>query len=241
MNHQFREKPIFTAVRDAIRDETYGRMAFCQLWQLMNLAPWNEPTEWRAGMSNRTLLEGGVHLVDLMVVLFGELPVAVHASHSAGFHPDPTADAVQLVTLEFSGGRLGQITIDRLCQGGTRYFEVRADCERASLRASLGGRALVQLGMKRAERPGAKLDFGLGGLAWAEQGTRRKVLARSPKEQDARATAVLFRQIAAAFRAGAEPPSSGREARDTIAIIEAAYDAAEHGMRIELASRLSGA
>lgn len=239
VNHQFREKPIFSAVREAIRAETYGRLAFCQLWQLMNLAPWNEPTEWRAGMSDRTLLEGGVHLVDLMIVLFGEPPSAVQASHSAGFHPDPAADAVQLVTLEFSGGRLGQITVDRLCQGGTRYFEVRADCERGSLRASLGGRALVQLGMKRAERPGVKLDLGLGGLAWVEQGTRRKVLARSPKEQDAWATGVLFRQIAAAFREDVEPPSSGREARDTIAVIEAAYESAERGERIELATRLS--
>ena len=74
VNHQFREKPIFPAVRDAIRPRAYGRLAFCQLWQLMNLAPWDEPTEWRAGMSDRTLLEGGVHLVDLMIVLFGEPP-----------------------------------------------------------------------------------------------------------------------------------------------------------------------
>jgi predicted dehydrogenase len=234
VNHQFREKPIFSAVRDAVRAETYGRLAFCQLWQLMNLAPWDEPTEWRAGMSNRTLLEGGVHLVDLMIVLFGEQPRAVSASHSAGYHASAEADAVQLVTLEFSGGRLGQITIDRLCQGGTRYFEVRAECERASLRASLGGRALAQIGMKRAERPGIRLDLGLGGLAWAEQGTRRKVLARSPKEQDARATSVLFRQIVAAFRADMEPPSSGREARDTIAVIDAAYESAARGERVEL-------
>jgi predicted dehydrogenase len=241
VNHQFREKPIFSAVRQAIRSESYGRLAFCQLWQLMNLAPWDEPTEWRAEMSNRTLLEGGVHLVDLMIVLFGEPPEAVSASHSAGYHARADADAVQLVTLEFSGGRLGQITIDRLCQGGTRYLEVRAECERASLRASLGGRALAQIGMKRAERPGIRLDLGLGGLAWAEQGTRRKVLARSPKEQDAWATTVLFRQIAAAFRTDVEPPSSGREARETIAVIDAAYEAAAKGTRVELASRLSAA
>ncbi|MCP9487770.1 MAG: Gfo/Idh/MocA family oxidoreductase [Gaiellaceae bacterium MAG52_C11] len=241
VNHQFREKPIFSVVRDAIRAETYGRLAFCQLWQLMNLAPWNEPTEWRAGMSDRTLLEGGVHLVDLMLVLFGEPPVAVHASHSAGFHADPNADAVQLVTLEFPGGRLGQITIDRLCQGGTRYFEVRAECERASLRASLGGRALVQVGMKRAERPGIRLDLGLGGLAWVEHGLRRKVLARSPKEQDVYATGLLFASIVRAFQADAEPPSSGREARDTIAVIEAAYESAERGERVELAGRLASA
>lgn len=239
VNHQFREKPIFSALREAIRSGRYGRLAFCQLWQLMNLAPWDEPTAWRSEMSHRTLLEGGVHLIDLLVVLYGERPEWVQASHSSGFHENADADAVQLVTLGFSGGRVGQVTIDRLCRGGTRYLEVRADCERASLRASLGGRALVQLGMKRAERPGAKLDFGLGGLAWAEVGTRRKVLARSPKEQDAWATGVLFRQIAAALRAGAEPPSSGREARDTVAIIEAAYESAENGQRVELGSLLA--
>jgi predicted dehydrogenase len=241
VNHQFREKPIFSAVRDAIRAETYGRLAFCQLWQLMNLAPWDEPTEWRAGMSDRTLLEGGVHLVDLMIVLFGEAPVAVQATHSAGFHSNPDADAVQLVTLEFSDGRLGQITIDRLCQGGTRYLEARAECERGSLRASLGGRAVVQVGMKRAERPGVRLDLGLGGLAWAEQGTRRKVLARSPKEQDASATATLLGKIVQAFAADVEPPSSGREGRDLVGVIEAAFESAQRGERVELAGRLSPA
>lgn len=241
VNHQFREKPIFRAVRDAIREERYGRLAFCQLWQLMNLAPWNEPTAWRAGMSNRTLLEGGIHLVDLMIVLYGEQPEYVQASHSAGYHADPDADAISLVTLGFPGGRLGQITIDRLCQAETRYFEVRAECERASLRASLGGRALVQLGVKRAERPGLRLEYGLGGLAWAEQGVRRKVLARSPKEQDAPATARLLAEAVRAFASGAEPPSSGREGRNAIAVIEAAYESARSGERIELASRLSPA
>lgn len=233
VNHQFREKPIFRAVREAVRDGRYGRLAFCQLWQLMDLAPWDEPTAWRAGMANRTLLEGGVHLVDLLVTLYGEPPLTVGASHSAGFHEDHQADAVQLVTLAFTGGRLGQITIDRLCRGGTRYLEVRADCERASLRASLGGRAFVQLGLKRAERPGLKLDFGLGGLAWAETGERRTVLARSPRDTAAHATAQLLRQIAPAFSENREPPSNGREARDVIAVIEAAYESARTGSRVE--------
>lgn len=241
VNHQYREKPIFTAVRNAVREETYGRLAFCQLWQLMNLAPWEEQTPWRSSMAHRTLLEGGVHLVDLMLGFYGELPSAVQAAHSAGFHTNANADAVQLVTLEFSGGRLGQITIDRLCRGGTRYMEARADCERASLRASLGGRAVVQLGMKRAERPGVRVDLGLGGIAWAEQGLRRKMLARSPKEQDAVATTALFAKIVPAFQAGVEPPSSGREGREVVAVIEAAYESAQSGERIELGGRLAPA
>jgi predicted dehydrogenase len=234
VNHQFVEAPIFRAVIEAARRGDYGRLAFGQVWQLMDLAPWDEPTAWRAGMARRTLLEGGVHLVYLLVALFGERPIAVTAQHSAGYHDDPEADAVQLVTLEFPGRRLGQITIDRLCKGGTRYMELRGDCERGSLRASLGGRAVLQLGMKRAERTGVRVDFGAGGLAWVETGLRRKTLARSSRDMTAKATERVLQGALDAFRRGVEPPSSGAAARDILAVIDAAYRSAETGARVTL-------
>jgi len=234
INHQFREKAIFRTIRERIRTQEFGRLQFCQLWQLMELAPWDEPTAWRAGMANRVLFEGGVHLVDLMLGFFGERPQAVFARRSAGYHEQRDADPVHLALLEFSDGRLGQITIDRLCPAATRYLEARADCERASLRASFGGRALVRLGAKRAEATGIHLDYGAGGIAWAEHGTKRQTLARSPRDASVEATAELMRRILAAFREGREPPSSAREARDVIAVIEAAYRSAESGERVEV-------
>ncbi len=231
VNHQFREKAIFATIRERIGSEEFGRLAFCQVWQLMELAPWDEPTPWRAGMADRVLFEGGVHLVDLLLGFFGELPEAVTARRSAGFHEQRDADPIHLAILEFSGGRLGQIIIDRLCPAATRYLEVRADCERASLRASLGGRALVRIGAKRAEAPGVRVEYGVGGLAWAEQGLKRRVLARSPANAGVAATAELTRKVFAAFAEGREPPSSAREARDVIAVIEAAYHSAQTGER----------
>jgi predicted dehydrogenase len=238
VNHQYREKPIFRVVRERIRSGEFGRLAFCQVWQLMELAPWDEPTPWRAEMARRTLLEGGVHLVDLIIQTFGELPRAVYARSSAGLHEDDAADPVQIMTLEFSGGRLGLVTLDRICKGGTRYLELRADCERASLRASHGGRAYAQIGVKRAEPTGVKIDYGLGGLAWAEMGSRRRVLARGPKEMNVLATGDLLVGAVEAFRSGTEPPSSAREARDVIAVIEAAYESHAAEARIDLAGRL---
>lgn len=234
VNHQFVEAPIFRAVIEAARRGDYGRLAFGQVWQLMDLAPWDEPTAWRAGMARRTLLEGGVHLVYLLIALFGELPIAVTAQHSAGYHDDPEADAVQLVTLEFPGQRLGQITIDRLCKGGTRYMELRGDCERGSLRASLGGRAVLQVGMKRAERTGLRVDFGAGGLAWVETGLRRKTLARSSRDMTAKATERVLQGALDAFRRDVEPASSGAAAREILAVIDAAYRSAETGARVTL-------
>lgn len=236
VNHQFREKAIFRTIRERIASEEFGRLTFCQVWQLMELAPWDEPTPWRARMTDRVLFEGGVHLVDLLIGFFGELPEAVYSRRSAGFHAERNADPIHLSILEFPGGRLGQITIDRLCRAATRYLEVRADCELASLRASLGGRALVRVGAKRAEATGLRLEYGAGGIAWAEEGVKRKLLARSPRDAGVDATAELTKQTLAAFAAGREPPSSAREARDVIAIIEAAYRSAETGSRIDLRS-----
>jgi predicted dehydrogenase len=236
VNHQYRAKPVFRAVKEQIGKPGVGRLVFCQVSQLMDLPPWDEPVPWRAAMPNRTLFEAGCHLVDLLLDLYGELPEAVYARHSSGLDQTREADAVHLVMLEFSGGRLAQITIDRLCRAGTRYIELRADCEEASLRASHGGRVLLQLGMKRAERPGIRLHYGLGGVAWAEKGPHRKKLARNPRNPGVAATVTLFREIVAAFNEGREPPASGSQARDGLRVIEAAYRSADTGQRVELLS-----
>jgi predicted dehydrogenase len=172
--------------------------------------------------------------VDLMLMLFGALPEAVYARHSSGLHEEQ-ADAIHLVTLEFPGGLLGQITINRLCQAGTRYVEVRADCEQASLRASLGGRAQVQIGKKRAERTGIRLELGSGGLAWEERGLARRTLARNPRQAGMHGTAELLKRIVPAIEEGREPPSSARQAREVLAVIEAAYESARTGRRVEIA------
>lgn len=234
VNHQYREKPIFRAVKEHIGARDVGRLVFCQIWQLMDLAPWEESIAWRRAMPNRTLFEGGIHLVDLLLHLYEEMPEAVYARHSPGLDDEREADAIHLLTLEFPGRRLAQITIDRLCRAGTRYIELRADCEHASLRASHGGRILLQVGMKRAERPGVRFAYGLGGVAWVERGTSRKTIARNPRNPGVAATGALFRKIAVALEQGREPPSSGSEARDVLRVIEAAYSSAATGERIIL-------
>ena len=234
VNHVFRGNPIFRAVRDEVASARHGRLAFCQVWQLMDLPPWAEPTAWRAGMANRALFEGGIHLVDLLIWIFGAPATAVSARFSAGFHAQPDADAIQLVTLEFAGGRLGQITVDRLCRAATRYLEVRADCEEASLRASFGGRAYARVGIKRAEPLGGMLEFGYSGLAWAEKGRVRRTLARNPREPGIVGATRLLQGFVHAIERGETPPSSAEEARHVLAVIEGAYESGRTGRRIEL-------
>jgi len=165
--------------------------------------------------------------------IYGTTPEAVYARRSGGLE-GREADAIHLVTLEFPHGRLAQITIDRLCKAGTRYLELRADCERASIRASLGGRASLYAGKKRAHRAGVRLEFASEGLAWEERGLARRRLARNPRKSAERGTATLLDGLIDAVQARREPPSSGREAREGLAVIEAAYRSAAKGERVLL-------
>jgi UDP-N-acetyl-2-amino-2-deoxyglucuronate dehydrogenase len=233
VNHEFREKPVFKSIKQRIESGEAGRLVFCQIWQLMNVAPWEEPVAWRRAMPNRGLLEGGIHLVDLILMMYGTLPSGVYSRYSSGYH-DVDGDAISLLTMDFPDGRLAQITIDRLCPAGTRYVDLRADCEEASLRASLGGRAVLQLGKKRAESAGIRLDFASEGLAWEERGLKRKQLARNKRDSVMLATADLIGASVRAIEDGTVPPVSGREARDVLAVIDAAYRSASSGTRVEL-------
>ena len=108
------------------------------------------------------------------------MPKAVWASMSSGGQGDGGSDALSVVSLEFAGGRMAQLIQNRLCKGETHYFEVRADTTEASYRASFGGRARVTTGLYRSTRPHVRVDYGVSGLAWIEQGNKRKLLARNP-------------------------------------------------------------
>jgi predicted dehydrogenase len=234
VNHQYRFMPIFAGVNPLLGTPGIGRPLLVQATQLMYLPPWSEPVAWRAAMSHRTLFEGGVHIVDLVHWYFGRLPERVSASTSSGFDRSHDADAIHLVTLDYGDGALAQICINRLSRTGTRYIDLRVDCEDASIRASYGGRAFVRVGMKRAERAGLRLDFGLEGLSWIERGTRRKVIARNGRGSTAGATGQLYRATIEALRTGRTPPTVATAARDTLRIIEAAYDSAARGVVVPL-------
>ena len=88
--------------------------------------------------------------------------------------------------------------------------------------------------MKRATRPGVRFIYGLGGVAWEERGTARRSLARDPRNAGIAATETLFQNIVAAFEADREPPSSARNARNGLEVIEAAYRSSATGERVLL-------
>jgi predicted dehydrogenase len=199
----------------------------------MDLPPWAE-MGWRGALTQRTLYEAGVHLVDLVLALFHEKPHAVSATVSSCGVRDWETDAVALVTLEFSRGRLAQIVQNRLCKGETQYFEMRVDTGDASLRASFGGRARLTAGLYRSTRPHARFEYGVSGVAWREVGNRRTFLARNPRDPRMIATRSVFEKSLAAFRDGNQPPVSALDGRDALQVIAACYRAAATGCRVPL-------
>jgi predicted dehydrogenase len=235
LNHEFREMPIFRALRAAADEAPPPGVTFVQVWQLMNLAPWAE-SGWRGEMLQRTLYEAGVHLVDFLIALFREKPVSASASISTGGMHDGETDAIAVVTLEFSRGRLAQIVQNRLCKGETQYFEVRAETANASLRASFGGRARISAGLHRSTTPHVRIDYGASGVAWREVRNKRTLLARNPKDPTMVATRYVFEQTLKAFHEGTPAPAPAEQARDTLEVIAACYHSARTGRRVSLES-----
>jgi predicted dehydrogenase len=232
MNHEFREMPAYSAVLDAARRDGAG-VLFAQVWQNMNLPPWAEPG-WRGQLLRGTLYEAGIHLVDYMMALFGEKPVAVTATMSSSGARDFDSDAIALVTLEFSRGRLGQVVQNRLCTGETQYFEVRADTAAASYRVSYGGRARVSAGLLRSTIPHMRVELGSTGIAWKEVGHTRTSIARNPGNAPMVATRILLEKTLRAFANQTAAPVPGEVGRDAVEVVAACYHSASTGQRVQL-------
>ncbi len=233
LNHEFREMPIFRAVLDATGAKEKAPVFFAQLWQNTDVPPWTEGG-WRGAMARRTLHEAGVHLIDYMLALFGEMPKAVWASMSSGGQSDSGSDALSIVSLEFAGGRMAQLVQNRLCKGETHYFEVRADTTEASYRASFGGRARVTTGLYRSTRPHVRLDYGVSGLAWTERGNKRTLLARNPANPRVVSTRLVLERSLKAFENGTRPPATASDGLDALKVIDACYSAAATGLRTKV-------
>ncbi|HZK79045.1 MAG TPA: Gfo/Idh/MocA family oxidoreductase [Gemmatimonadaceae bacterium] len=231
LNHEFREMPIFRALLDSTGSG--APVFFAQLWQNTDVPPWTEGG-WRGAMQRRTLHEAGVHLIDYILALFGEMPKAVWASMSSGGQGDGGSDALSVVSLEFAGGRMAQLIQNRLCKGETHYFEVRADTTEASYRASFGGRARMTTGLYRSTRPHIRVDYGVSGLAWIEQGNKRKLLARNPANPRVVSTRLVLERSLKAFENGTRPPASAQDGLDALRVIDACYSSAATGLRTKV-------
>ena len=229
VNNQYRYMPIYRRTRERIASGDFGEPFLIQCWQQM-LHPPSRERNWRAGLVRATLFEFGTHALDLICYLFGARPTAVTA-HMPHPVPEIAADVVVVLTLAFPAERVATMVLNRISHAPERYFEMRVDCMRASLRLSLGGVARAGLDWSKAlGRPTVRLSFVKGGEARVERGGRSTPFVRDRRPAFAPATATHLARFAETIqRGGPVDYDEVHHARELIRIITAAYDSAAHG------------
>jgi predicted dehydrogenase len=235
VNNQFPHMRIHRAAKDAIGSAEFGRLLYFHAWQTM------EPTEfteagWRGSLRRRLCFEFGVHVFELIRYFFEDTPVRLQA-HMPAPSRDGGGELVDVISMEFADGRAASMVLDRLSRGRERYLDLRLDGERATIHTSIGGRLQLRVGLEtHARRPFVALDYALGGRARLERGQKSRTLAREGLTPFVSATAVQFGKFLDAIDTAVPAPGNARDNRDTLALVMAAYDAAESGRTVEMSA-----
>lgn len=234
VNNQYRYMAMYRESARRLAAGEFGSPFLIQAWQQMDHPPAKE-SNWRAHLVRSTLFEFGTHALDLMCLLFDALPEAITVEMP---HPraDITADVVVAVLLRFPGERVATMVLNRISQAPERYFEMRVDAPRASIRMSLGGVARASIDWSRAlGRPIGRFSLVTGGEARVESGGRSRVIAREPRMAFASATAAHLREFAERIAAGDIDQRALSHQRELIRLVDAGYESARLGQTVRLA------
>lgn len=228
VNNQYRYMAMYREPARRLAAGEFGRPFLIQAWQQMYHPPARE-TNWRARLVRSTLFEFGTHALDLICLLFDAIPVSVTVEMP---HPDADipADVVVVMLLRFPGERVATVVLNRISHAPQRYFEMRVDAARASLRLSLGGVARASLDWSPAlGRPIGRMSLVKGGEARLEQGGRSRVIARESRTAFASATAAHLDAFAARIAAGDLDQRALRHQLMLIRLVDAGYESARTG------------
>jgi predicted dehydrogenase len=233
VNNQYRYMAMYREARSRLDQGEFGQAFLIQAWEQMYHPPSVE-TNWRAHLVRSTLFEFGTHALDLLCFLYGAQPTRVTAELPHP-HAGIEADVVVALLLRFPGERIATMVLNRISHAPERYLEMRVDCERASLRLSLGGVARASLDWSKAlGRPTGKVSLVKGGEARVEVGGRSRVIAREPRIAFASATAAHLRQFVNGIESGSIDQTPLLHARELLRLVEAGYESARLGATVTL-------
>ncbi len=237
VNTQYRYMSTYKAAKERISAGEFGKLYFINCWQQMYHPPVFEGAEsWRSSLKQSTLFEFGSHPIDLICTFFGELPIDVYANIPRVVQ-EYDSDVFVQMTLRFSNDRLATLVLNRVSHAPEKYLEMRLDCEKASVRISLGGvaRAGIELSRhKGANRPALRLSFVKGGEARVESSGSTRVLAQERNPAFASATAAHLRTFLKNGKGSGTDFDSVEHARNILRIIFAGYESAKTGQIVKL-------
>ncbi len=228
VNSQYYQMPIYHRLQTALDNDETGRLFQIDAWQQMYLLP-TEEGGWKADlMPRRVLLEFGTHAIDLTCRYFHNYPEAVSARIAKVRQGVDDGDVCINVRLDFPGDRVANIVFNRMSHSPMRYFEMRLNCERAALRASLGGSARLDLGWNsEARRPKLRWSLTKGGEARLEHNGSSKLLVHQPDAAYGLAAARHIASFAASIQRK-DPANDFMDlSRKILQILLACYESAE--------------
>lgn len=233
VNNQYRFMTFFEETKRRLDLGEFGRAFYLQTWQQM-LHPPSYENNWRSSMTNYLLFEFATHALDLACFLFGSFPESIHAAIPR-VSAECNSDALVHLTLRFPGERLAVFSFNRLSHAPRRYLEMRLDCEKASVRMSLGGQARVGVEWSSdARRPLIRAGLFKGGEARVERNGRSRSISRSLKPEFASATARHLQLFLTGMQAPIRDLSSAEHARDVLSLVFAGYESAASGSVVRL-------
>jgi predicted dehydrogenase len=237
VNTQYRYMSTYKTAQERIAAGDFGRLYFIHCWQQMYHPPVFEGADsWRASLKQSTLFEFGSHPLDLICTFFGEMPIDVYANIPK-VAAEYDSDVFVQMTLRFSNDRLATLVLNRVSHAPEKYLEMRLDCEKASVRISLGGvaRAGIELSRhKGTNRPALRMSFVKGGEARIESGGSSRVLAVERSPAFASATASHLRTFLNPALSGGSEFDTVEHARNILRIIFAGYESAKTGQIVKL-------
>jgi predicted dehydrogenase len=234
VNNQYRFMPVYRRTRERLAAGDFGRLYAVQCWQQMFHPPANEKVAWRRSLRQSTLFEFGTHALDLICFLFDDLPESLTA-YTPRVRPEYDSDVLVQMSLRFPGERLATLLLNRVSHAPERYLEMRLDCEKASLRLSLGGvaRASVEWSA-RLGRPTGRWSFVRGGEARAESGGRSQAYVKEAQPAFMPATAAHLEHFLAEIHRDPLDYRPVEHAREVLRLALAGYESAASGEVIRL-------
>ena len=238
VNCQFPYMEIHLSAKKLIGSPEFGRLLFLQAWQTFQPTVTTE-SGWRGELKRRVGFEFGIHVFELIRFFFDDTPVSV-AAQMPEILPAGASDLINIVTTQFADGRAASMVLNRISKGRERYLDMRLDGENASIRTSIGGRLEIKAGLHtRTRRPFLGVDVVAGGKATLENGTRTRVIAKDGMNPFASATARHFENFIDELWRGVPPRGSAADHKKTLALVFAAYDAAQSGRTVNVNRYLS--
>lgn len=228
VNTQYRHMEIYRRTRERIASGELGRLYAVQVWQQMFHPPGAEKVDWRRELKRSTLFEFGGHALDLLSYLFDDSPESI-SCHMPHARPQYDSDVLVQATLRFPADRLATLWLHRVTHAPMRYLEMRADCEKASLRLSLGG--LARAALEWSGRPNLRLSFVKGGEAREERDGRSRIYAKMTQPAFLGATTARLAAFVAQIRDGSADLSDAESARLVLRTSLAGYESAADGGR----------